>query len=529
LTHYSASPFERLRGVCVSAPQIAKELLPLIDFLEAFPEQVTAEDLIHLVGVTALGIAKSPQGGLWDGQKWLFLRGTAPPTPTNPGTEWQCLPWAYLDGMFGYLVIKTPESSPSLEMLLCVSAPLLAWRRLEILRTDQNRVLALQISRLNTLFDLTRRLGTGEPQSKQDVLHHFANTMAGEFMIQRILVLDVHGMVLMCRGIGVIPDSIGGDVLQELISAKALSNSAEVRDQDNGHGFVYFANPLKGPLNDDDHMFLQTLLNITSSHLSALDLRESRIQSMKLEKDMELARNIQRRILPQKLPEPDGWQCAAASLPYQAVGGDLYDLWIARDAEQGDRLHMLVGDISGKGLPASLMMTQLSAFLRATADRRVNNWGRLAQRLNARMNEVRDRNRYATLFAASLNPANGDLRYLNGGHNPPILIPGNGAPIRRLDATGPVVGLIADAEFREGHEVMAPGDVLVAFTDGIVEAEGSNGLELGDESIIAEARASIELSADEIFERILVTAFSHVAECGFRDDATLLVIKRCVL
>ena len=528
MTQHSVSPFERLREVCVSAPQIAKDLLPLIDFLETFPEQVTEEGLIHLVGVTALGIAKSPQGGLWDGQKWLFLRGAAPENPMNPGAGWQCLPWAYLDGVFGYLVIRAPEPLPSLEMLLCVSAPLLAWRRLEILQADQNRVLALQISRLNTLFDLTRRLEMEEPESKQDVLHHFANTLAGEFMIQRILVLDVHETVVVGRGIGVIPDSIGGEALQDLIRAKELSNSAEVRDQDNGHGFVYFADPLKGPLNDDDHMFLQTLLNITSSHLSALDLRESRIQSMKLEKDMELARNIQRRILPQRLPEPNGWQCAAASLPYQAVGGDLYDLWVARDAEQGDRLHMLVGDISGKGLPASLMMTQLSAFLRATADRRVNNWGRLAQRLNTRMNEVRDRNRYATLFAASLNPLNGDLRYLNGGHNPPILVPCDGTPIRRLSATGPVVGLIEDAEFKEGHEVMAPGDVLIAFTDGIVEAEDLNGLELGDDSLVAETLASIELSADDIFEGILVAAFGHVMESGFRDDATLLVIKRCV-
>ncbi|MDR1841427.1 MAG: PP2C family protein-serine/threonine phosphatase [Holophagales bacterium] len=404
----------------------------------------------------------------------------------------------------------------------------MAWRRLEILRADQNRTLALQISRLNTLFDLSRRLGMEEPDGKRDILRHFANILAGEFMIQRLLVLDLHGAVQVCRGLGVIPDSLGEDSLQDLIGAKTLLNLAEMKDQDHGHGFVYFADPAKGPLNDDDYMFLQTLLNITSSHLSALDLRESRIQAMKLEKDMELARNIQRRILPQRLPEPKGWQCAAASLPYQAVGGDLYDLWIARDTDKGERLHMLVGDISGKGLPASLMMTQLSAFLRAVAYKRVKNWGRMAQRLNARMNEVRDRNRYATLFAASLNQDNGNLRYVNCGHNPPILISGDGTPIRRLKATGPVVGLIADAEFREGHEVMAPGDVLIAFTDGIVEAENSSGLEFGDDSVIAEALASIEFAADDIFEQILVATFSHIEETELRDDATLLVIKRCV-
>jgi sigma-B regulation protein RsbU (phosphoserine phosphatase) len=520
------SPFEKLRGACVAAPQAAKELLPLIDFLEAFPEQGTEEGLVHLVGVTALGMAKSSQGGLWDGGKWLFLRGTPPDDPENPGSGWLRLPWGYLDGVFGHLVIKVLDQTPALDMLLCVSAPLLAWRRLELLQFDQNRVLALQLSRMNTLFDLTRYLGMGELEGKRDVAHHFANTLAGEFMIQKILVLDTQGVVLVSKGLGIIPDSLGAEGLRDLIGARGLTSSAELKDQDRVHGFVHFAASMKGEMSGDDHLFLQTLLNITSGHLSAIDMRESRIQSIKLEKDMELARNIQRRILPQRLPEPNGWQCAAASLPYEAVGGDLYDLWVANDAEQGDRLHMLIGDISGKGLPASLMMTQISAFLRVLADRRVGDWGRLARRLNALMNEVRDRNRYSTLFAASLNPRNGDLRYLNGGHNPPILVPGDGGPARRLCATGPVVGLLPDAEFHEGHEAMAPGDVLVAFTDGIVEAEDQHGMEFGDERVIAVAQHSLGAPALEIFEKILVGAFSHIAGNGFRDDATLVVIKR---
>jgi len=522
------SPFERLRAACVTAPQAAKELLPLIDFLEAFPEQGTEEALVHLVGITALGMAKSSHGGIWDGGKWLFLRGAAPADPKSPGPDWLCLPWGHLEAVFGHLIIKVMDQTPALDMLLCVSAPLLAWRRLESLQAGQNRVLALQLSRLNTLFDLTRHFGMEQLESKREVAHHFANTLAGEFMVQKVLVLDVQGAVLAAKGLGALPDSLGEEGLRDLVNAKGLTSSVELRDQDRVHGFVHFADSLKGEMNDDDQLFLQTLLNITSGHLSALELRESRIQSIKLEKDMELARNIQRRILPQRLPEPAGWQCAAASLPFEAVGGDLYDLWVANDAEQGDRLHMLVGDISGKGLPASLMMTQISAFLRVLADRRVGDWGRLARRLNALMNEVRDRNRYSTLFAASINPKNGDLRYLNGGHNPPMLVPGDGGPVRRLCATGPVVGLLPEAEFSEGHEAMAPGDVLIAFTDGLVEAEDTNGTELGDDKVIAVARRHPDSPALEIFERILVEAFGHIRGNGFRDDVTLLVIKRNV-
>ncbi len=430
------SPFERLRELCTRIPEGTQELLPIVDFLETFPEQVTEEALIHLVGVTALGIAKSPQGGLWNGTRWLFLRGAATPYPSNPGQGWTSLPWVYGDEQYGWLVVRTPQPPVALTLLLSISAPLLAWRRLEATRSDQNRALALQLSRLNTLFDLTRNLG--EVETRVELIRLMGNTLAGEFHIQRLLVVGADGTVLHSRGLGTLPDALTGDDLHRIFLEKGLIHAVELRDQDHSHGFAYAADPPLGPLTDEDELFLQTLLNITSSQLSALELRESRIQAMRLEKDLELARNIQRRILPKRLPEPEGWQCAAANLPYQAVGGDLYDLWMASDVDRSPRLHLAVADISGKGLPASLMMTQLSAFLRAMADRRVEDWGKLALRLNARMNEVRDRNRYATLFMGSLNPATGDLRYVNAGHNPPLLVPGDGRPLERLMPTGPM-------------------------------------------------------------------------------------------
>ncbi len=263
---------------------------------------------------------------------------------------------------------------------------------------------------------------------------------------------------------------------------------------------------------------------MTSSQLSSLELREARIQAERMEKDLDLARNIQRSLLPKTLPEPAGWQCAAANLPYQAVGGDLYDLWMARDEGTGERLHLAVGDISGKGLPASLMMTQLSAFLRAMADHRVPDWGRLAERVNRRMNDVRDRNRYTTLFAGSLNPANGDLRYVNGGHNPPLLVRAN-REVVRLSPTGPMVGLLPGVSFAEGRAHMDRGDVLVIFTDGLVEAENAAGEELGDGPLAEAILRRPEAGADELFEALLVEAFQHLGEGKFRDDVTLVVIK----
>ncbi|MFZ1375810.1 MAG: PP2C family protein-serine/threonine phosphatase [Geothrix sp.] len=517
------NPFDRLRHLALKIPEGAQELLPLIDFLETFPQQGSEEDLVHLVGVTAMGIAKAGQGGLWDGGKWLFLRGAAPAFPTHPGDGWQVRPWQYGDELYGHLVLRVGVLPEAVPLLLSISAPLLAWRRAEAVRSIQNQALALQLSRLNTVFELTRNLGTVE--TRRDLVRLMANTLMGEFRIMRLLVVDAQGQVLHAKGLGTVPESLEGEQLQHVVEARGLVHAIELVDQTHSHGFAYAAEPAVGLLSEDDLVFLRTLLNLTSSQLSSLELREARIQAERMEKDLDLARNIQRSLLPKTLPEPAGWQCAAANLPYQAVGGDLYDLWMARDEGTGERLHLAVGDISGKGLPASLMMTQLSAFLRAMADHRVPDWGRLAERVNRRMNDVRDRNRYTTLFAGSLNPANGDLRYVNGGHNPPLLVRAN-REVVRLSPTGPMVGLLPGVTFAEGRAHMNRGDVLVIFTDGVVEAENAAGEELGDGPLAEVVLRRPEAGADELFEALLVEAFQHLGEGKFRDDVTLVVIKR---
>jgi sigma-B regulation protein RsbU (phosphoserine phosphatase) len=142
------------------------------------------------------------------------------------------------------------------------------------------------------------------------------------------------------------------------------------------------------------------------------------------------------------------------------------------------------------------------------------------------MNEVRDRNRYATLFVGSLNPENGDLRYVNAGHNPPLLVPGDGRPMERLMPTGPMVGLLPGATFREGHATMHPGDTLVIFTDGVVEAEDMNGQDLGEDPLVATVLENPDATADDIFERLLTRTFQHMEGGGFKDDVTLVVVKR---
>jgi sigma-B regulation protein RsbU (phosphoserine phosphatase) len=378
---------------------------------------------------------------------------------------------------------------------------------------------------MNTLFELTRSLG--ETERKEDIVALACRKIMAEFHFHRLLAVDPRGEVMFGHGLGEVPPVLEGEALHELAGAHGLIHAIEFRDQDQGYGFAYTCEPAAGSLGEEDGLFLHTLVNMTAARISGLELREAKAQSQRIEKDLELARNIQRRILPKRLPEPAGWECTAANLPYEMVGGDLYDLWMTSDPEGAPRLHLAVADISGKGLPASLMMTQLSAFLRAMADHRVEDWGKLAHRLDARMNEVRDRNRYATLFMGSINPEDGRMRYVNAGHNPPLLVPADGGPVLRLDATGPMVGLLPGAAFREGRTRLMPGDALIIFTDGVTDAEDVHGRELGEQPLIEAARAcGSDPSSEEIFEHLLVRTLRHMEGGGFKDDVTLVVIKR---
>lgn len=395
-----------------------------------------------------------------------------------------------------------------------------------------------QLSRMNTLFQLSRRLEDASLTSRTQLIRLASDCIALEFLITHLLVVDHTGNVQFQRGFDELPATLTQEDIRQARQNYHLCHAMPLRDKSARNNYAYAAEPAIGKLGAEDRRFLQTILSLTSAHLSALDLRESQWKKVRMEKDLELARDIQRRILPKRLPEPPGWSCTAANLPFESVGGDLYDLWLTESSHHGPEygvdkgqpeaveLHIAVGDVSGKGLPASLMMTQLSTFLRSTADRKVSDWSELAHRLNRRMNEVREGNRFATLFAGSLNPANGVLRYINAGHNPPILVSHCGGQVQELAPTGTMVGLFPGASFTEGQAQLQPGDVLLLFTDGLVDAENTQGEELGTDALIQITRHTIQRDSDDIFEAILTAAFKHMEGSGFRDDVTLVVIKR---
>ena len=272
------------------------------------------------------------------------------------------------------------------------------------------------------------------------------------------------------------------------------------------------------------------------------------------ERDLEIGRRIQAGFLPDRLPQPDGWEIAARLEPAREVAGDFYD---AFTLSSGKRIGLVVADVCDKGVGAALFMALFRSLIRAFADQhyslgwmdvlsgdaataaRSGSVGRRRELLStgatALKNAIDLTNKYiarnhgktsmfATVFFGMLDPATGALMYINAGHEPPIIIGPNGIRAR-LKVTGPAVGLYAGLEFGIEQIELKPGDTLLAFTDGVLDARDPDNVFFGEErlsSLVQEPAASALALLDRIHTHLL----EHIADANQFDDITLLALKR---
>jgi phosphoserine phosphatase RsbU/P len=245
-------------------------------------------------------------------------------------------------------------------------------------------------------------------------------------------------------------------------------------------------------------------------------------QRERLNREVEIAREVQERLFPQTLPPIAGIEYAGACRPALGVGGDYYDFL----ALPGGQLGIAIGDVSGKGIAAALMMASLQASLRGEATRAPENLAALVSNVNRLVYEASASNRYATFFYAQYNPATRQLTYVNAGHNAPLLFHSvNGEwRVSRLDAGGTVVGLLASFPYEQAAVTIAPGDIFVAFTDGISEAMNSADEEWGENNLIATIETCAGINPSEMITHIMQAADAFVAGAKQHDDMTLVIL-----
>jgi sigma-B regulation protein RsbU (phosphoserine phosphatase) len=250
-----------------------------------------------------------------------------------------------------------------------------------------------------------------------------------------------------------------------------------------------------------------------------LRLIEENVEKRRLQEQLEMARKVQERFLPQVLPPTPGIQIAMRFHSSLEVAGDYYDVVPL----PGGRTLLAVGDVAGKGAGAAMIMANVQAALRSMARAGVT-IGPIVAGVNDVLCHNTDPGQFVTFFAAIYSPDDRSFTCINAGHNPPRIVRANGE-IVLLETGGPLLGVLPGVPYQEETVVVSPGDTLIAFTDGVCEAMNAAEEEFG-EPRVAEVCASVLDHEPEFIAATIENAVTeyHGSSC-FDDDFTLLVVK----
>jgi sigma-B regulation protein RsbU (phosphoserine phosphatase) len=254
--------------------------------------------------------------------------------------------------------------------------------------------------------------------------------------------------------------------------------------------------------------------------------RDDALARERLTRELETARAIQERLLPDASPALAGFEVTGASIPSREVGGDYFDFIVRDDG----RIGLAIADVSGKGMPAALLMANLQASLHGQVIH-PSSVAEVVARVNDLLVASTDPHMFATFFYGVLDPANATLTCTNAGHNPPLVLRADGE-FTELHAGGLILGMLPGQSYRQEDVTLAPGELAVLFTDGITEAVGPSQEEddpeamFGEEALREVIRRHAHLPAVGIKEAILAAVAEHTAGVEQSDDITLIVIRR---
>jgi sigma-B regulation protein RsbU (phosphoserine phosphatase) len=286
-------------------------------------------------------------------------------------------------------------------------------------------------------------------------------------------------------------------------------------------GLIYVDSPsLTRVFSEDDLNLLTVMANTAAIRIEHARLAEIEHQERMMARDLEQAADIQRRFLPATAPEMAGLDLAGHNAPCRTVGGDYFDFF----PYPSGRVAMVLGDVSGKGMPASLLMMQLQARVQALLEE-PENLGSVLTRFNRLTVANIPSNRFITFFMCMVDGNTGDLVFANAGHNPPLLMRSDGR-VEWLESGGCPLGILAMMKYEETRNRLDPGDVLVIFSDGVTDAMNPEGDEFSEvrlATVVSEHRAE---SSGSILDAVNRAIAQWAAGTPLPDDLTLLVARR---
>lgn len=373
------------------------------------------------------------------------------------------------------------------------------------------------------------------------------DALGDEVLLRAISLLDARrgALYLLEDGVYKLDHSIGGDARSEFSAAEVdvaalvagrvrgtedwmpgashlLAVAVEIEDEPRGLLVVADKESRHGvgPFPPIDRRTLSLFANQAAIALENAKLHKLALDKERLEREMELAAEIQQQILPKGMPEIPGFEVAGWNRPARLVGGDYFDVHDDHNGHYG----LVVGDVTGKGMPAALLVSTLHSALRVLLDR-MEVSPELIERLNRHIYESSSINKFITLLLATLDCRSHRLVYLNAGHNPGLLLRRSGEPLH-LSSAGLPLGLMPQSKYGASEIELEPGDLVCIYSDGITECEGPEEEEFGLDRLIEVLRKNRDRPLGEIIEAI------DEASCEFAegrpqgDDQTVVLLRR---
>ena len=270
---------------------------------------------------------------------------------------------------------------------------------------------------------------------------------------------------------------------------------------------------------NDDLEVLLLLASQVAIIIEKVMLHEQMIEKQRLETQLEVARQVQLELLPARDPQIDGFDISAYNFPTEEVSGDYYD-WVRI---YDDQIGIVIADVSGKGVPAALLMAFLRASLRAATH--IGYAPHISMtKVNYLLWESIERNQFVTAFYGILDATNHTLSYTNAGHSPPLLMRADGT-VQFEERGGVPLGMFRDSRYYEYFETIQPGEVFVLYTDGVNEAMNSADEEYGRERLVAAVRACRDQSARDMIDFLHRDLTEWTEGRGAHDDVTFFIIK----
>jgi serine phosphatase RsbU (regulator of sigma subunit)/pSer/pThr/pTyr-binding forkhead associated (FHA) protein len=286
-------------------------------------------------------------------------------------------------------------------------------------------------------------------------------------------------------------------------------------------GMIYVDNPFQiNRFTERDLQLLTLIAGVAAIRIENVSLLEVQQEQKRLANELALASEIQLRLHPETPPALPSYDMIGVSFPCHEVGGDYYDFIEKRDG----RWVIALGDVSGKGTGAALLMSSVHAAVRAHARTRLSA-SEIVSEINQYIYDNTPANRYVTLFYSELDPRSHQLTYINGGHNSPLLVRASGE-VTRLDIGGFPVGITPFGDYREGWVEIEPGDALVIYSDGVTESLNEAGEEFDEARLIEVVQKNRGRTAAGLRDRIDEALAKFVGKASAVDDLTMVILKR---